>query len=45
MAALTKFLGEPDEPVRNPVYPNAPQMRMFLTSRVGETEASDVWED
>lgn len=47
-AALKKFLGEPDKLIRNPVYRNAPQMRMFLTSRVEEIEATDewkVWED
>jgi hypothetical protein len=41
--ALKKFLGEPDKLVRNPVYRNAPQMRMFLTSRVEEVEDTDEW--
>jgi hypothetical protein len=41
--AIKKFLGEPDKLVRNPVYRNAPQMRMFLTSRVDEVEATDEW--
>lgn len=42
-AALKKFLGEPYKLVRNPVYRNAPQMRMFLTSRVEEIETTDEW--
>lgn len=41
--ALKKFLGEPDKLVRNPVYRNAPAMRMFLTARVEEIEATDEW--
>ncbi|GAA4034771.1 hypothetical protein GCM10023063_18700 [Arthrobacter methylotrophus] len=41
--AIKKFLGEPDKLVRNPVYRNAPQMRMFLTERVEEIEATDEW--
>jgi hypothetical protein len=42
-AALKRFLGEPDKLVRNPVYRNAPRMRMFLTSRIEEVEGTDEW--
>lgn len=42
-AAIRKFLGEPDKTVRNPVYRNAPPMRMFSTERVETVEASGEW--
>jgi hypothetical protein len=42
-AALKRFLGEPDKMIRNPVYRNGPQMRMFLTERVEQIEATDEW--
>jgi hypothetical protein len=41
--AIKKFLGEPDKLVYNPVYRNAPQMRMFFTERVEKIEASEEW--
>jgi hypothetical protein len=41
--AIKKFLGEPDKLIRNPVYRNGPQMRMFLTERVEQIEATDEW--
>lgn len=41
--ALKKFLGEPDKLIRNPVYRNAPPMRMFSTERVEQVEATDEW--
>lgn len=46
--AIKKFLGEPDKLVTNPVYRNSPKMRMFLTERVENVEASEerkAWED
>lgn len=43
IAAIKKFLGEPDKLVNNPVYRTAPKMRMFLVSRVEEVEATDEW--
>jgi hypothetical protein len=42
-AAIRKFLGDPDKLVNNPVYRTAPKMRMFLTSRVEQVEATDEW--
>lgn len=32
--AAQRFLGEPDKLIRNPVYRNAPQMRMFIGNAV-----------
>lgn len=44
-AAITKFLGEPDKLVTNPVFRNRGKMRMFLASRVAEVEAGEEWAD
>ena len=43
-SAVKKFLGDPDKLVINPVYRTAPPMRMFLTSRVEQVEATEEWE-
>lgn len=42
-AAIRKFLPEPDKEVTNPVIHTGPPMRMFLTSRVEEIEATEEW--
>src|SRR5690606_41625268 len=42
-AAIRRFLGEPDQLKKNPVYRTAAPMRLYLQERVEEAEATDEW--
>lgn len=42
-AAVTRFLGEPDKLITNPVVRSQGKMRMYLESRVAEVEAKTEW--